>query len=89
MKIEKKKPSSSQNKTLLEIDESYSIKVSYNPTKKHLKCDIKDAAFRTPFQPHLIADILNNIYKLTAPDKETKFEYFKDDNNWGFIVKGK
>jgi hypothetical protein len=63
------------------------MEVRFNKSKKQLKINVTDVSLQTPFQPHLMVDILNAIYDVTQAENNLKFEYFKDKQNkglWGF-----
>lgn len=65
------------------------MRLTFSKAKKTLKIECGDPAFCTPFQPHVVADILNGIWELTDSHNETKFEYFKSNGEWGFRAKKK
>lgn len=66
------------------------VKVSFAKGRKLLKVECTDPAFCTPFQPHVLADILNGVYELTQQDNKIKFEYYRTpEGEWGFRAAAK
>lgn len=61
-------------------------KIRFNKGKKQLVADIQDSAWLTPFQPHVLAEMLTSIYSITHGSEAPKFEYFKEKEQWGFRV---
>jgi hypothetical protein len=59
-------------------------KIRFNKGKKQLIADVQDTAWLTPFQPHVLAEMLTAIYHVTHGLEAPKFEYFKEDGQWGF-----
>lgn len=65
------------------------MRLTFSKEKKTLKIECGDVAFCTPFQPHVVAEILNGIWELTDSHNDTKFEYFRNNGEWGFRAQKK
>ena len=54
------------------------VKVKFNRSQKKLTVEITDLAFMTPWQPHLLGEILTSIQDVLDPRNDKQFKYYKD-----------
>ena len=58
--------------------------IKYQKARKLLKIEIQDPAFGTAFQPHMLAEMLTDIYNVLDANNSIKFQYYKEGGSWGF-----